>query len=156
MRALICLLFTCFSILIFAQEETSPEKLELQNRYKAFLAGKGYDPEIDSDGDVKFMYNDRRYYITLHEGDAKFFRIATIGKLTLTSEESINQVYSICHDITKDVKISKVYWLDDYLWTSTELLLNNPDDYIGIFDRGLKETEKTYLKFVTAWKNRGD
>lgn len=154
MRILICLLITCLSFLSLAQEETSQEKLELQNRYKAFLAGKGYSPEIDSDGDVKFRYNDRNYYITLHEGDEKFFRIATIGKLTLTSEESINQVYAICHDITKDVKISKVYWLDDYLWTSTELLLNNPDDYIGIFDRGLEETEKAYLKFVTAWKNR--
>jgi hypothetical protein len=134
--------------------ETSIKKKLLQNKYVEFLNGKGYEPKVDEDGDVKFRYNNRSYYITLDMKETDFFRLALLSRLELTSEEDKDEVYRICHDLTKEVKVAKVYWLNNTLWVSSELLLADPDDYSGIFDRGLTLTEEAYLKFVREWKER--
>lgn len=132
------------------------KKKILQDRYKSYISDKGYEAEIDDDGDVKFQYNNRTYYITIHESDEKFFRIAQLSGLTLSSDEDITTAMKICHEITKTAKVAKLYWRKNVIWTSTELLLSDPDDFEGFFDTALELTEKAYLQFVDAWKKRND
>ncbi|OEK02237.1 hypothetical protein BFP97_12235 [Roseivirga sp. 4D4] len=132
------------------------EKLEkkiIQDKYVAFLTDKGYSPEVDSDGDVKFTYKERSYYITIDMKDKNFFRLARLANLKLDSESQITKAKEICHEITQDVKVAKVYWLKGVVWTSSEIVLENPDDYSAIFDRVLRLTESAYLKFVKRWKD---
>lgn len=132
------------------------EKLEkkiIQDKYIVFLKDKGYSPEVDSDGDIKFTYNERRYYITLDMKDKNFFRLARLANLKLDSDSDITKAIKICHEITRDVKITKVYWLNGQLWASSEIILEDPDEYAAIFDRVLRLTESAYLKFEKRWKD---
>ncbi|MBO6659932.1 MAG: hypothetical protein JJ862_03495 [Roseivirga sp.] len=142
------LLFCTF----MAQGQSEDVQKELQNRYLGYLIREGYDPEIDADGDVEFTYNDNNYYLTIDESEKEFFRIARIARLELTEESDINRVKIICHDITKEKKVTKVYWFNNNIWVSSELLFSDSDGFEGIFERAMELTEKSFDEFVTQWK----
>lgn len=145
------LTFTLIFCAFAAQSQEDVTK-KLQNRYLGFLIREGYDPEIDSDGDVKFTYNDASYYITIDSGEENFFRIAKLDGLTLTVKSEIDRAIRICHEITKEKKVAKVYWRNDVIWTSTELLFAEPDGFEGVFDRAMELTEEAYEDFLEKWE----
>ncbi len=153
-RLFICLLLLGSVSLAHAQFDIEDKLAEkaIQGNYVTFLTGKGYSPEVDSDGDIKFTYNERIYYITIDSEEKSFFRIARLAGLELSTEEEITKAKKICHDITKDTKVAKVYWLKNTLWVSSEIILDDSQDYMGIFDRVMTLTESAYVKFVELWK----
>lgn len=155
-RLFFTLLLTCFAFSASAQfdAETQIKKKLIQDKYVAFLNDKGYSPEVDGDGDIKFKYKEKSYYITIDMKDESFFRMARLANLKLSNEADITKAKEICHNVTQDVKVAKVYWLKGVIWVSSELLLADKDDYKVIFDRSLSLTEKAYLSFVSKWKER--
>ncbi|MCE7992238.1 MAG: hypothetical protein HEP71_09670 [Roseivirga sp.] len=155
-RLLFTLFFISLSLSVSAQfdAETQIKKKLIQDKYVSFLGNKGYSPEVDDDGDVKFTYNDRTYYITIDMKDENFFRIARLANLKLSNEADITKAKEICHNVTQNVKVAKVYWLKGVIWTSSELLMSDKDGYEAILDRCLRLTESAYLKFVKEWKER--
>lgn len=148
------LFFLSSATFAFAQFniEEQLQKGIIQDKYVSFLTEKGYSPEVDTDGDIKFTYEDRTFYITIDMKDKKFFRIAKLGNLELDSESQIAKAINLCHQVTRDTKVAKVYWLKNVIWASSELLLEDQDDFKSIFDRVVKLTEDAYLKFVELWK----
>lgn len=142
-------LFAQFSSIKNATSQNKPAV-----RYSEYLATKGYDPEIDKDGDIKFTYKEKTYYVTLDKNDEKFFRIARIANLNLDSESRINRAKIISHDLTKDKKVAKVYWSNGQIWASSEQLLADTDDFKKIFDRTLSLTEDIYSQFVKKWNEK--
>ncbi len=156
MRLLFTLLLISLTFSVRAQFDAQAQiKRKLtQDRYMAFLNNKGYSPEVDSDGDIKFTYKNRSYYITIDDKEDRFFRLARLANLKLESTTEITRAKEICHDITQDVKVAKVYWLKNIIWMSSELLMPDKESYELIFDRCLELTESAYLKFVKEWKDR--
>lgn len=156
MRLFLIILLTGITFSVSAQfdAQTQIKRKLTQDRYMAFLNDKGYSPEVDSDGDIKFTYNSRSYYITIDNEEDRFFRLARLANLKLESTTEITRAREICHDITQDVKVAKVYWLKNIIWVSSELLMPDKGSYELIFDRCLELTESAYLKFVKEWKDR--
>lgn len=132
--------------------ETQLSKKIIQDRYVNFLTGKDYGPEIDEDGDIKFTYNERSYYITIDMNEKAFFRIARLANLKLDSEAEITKAKNICHEVTRDEKVAKVYWINGTVWTSSEIILSDPKEYLKVFDRVLELTERAYESFVEKWQ----
>ena len=156
-RLYFLLFFSLLTISAKAQFESVKEGLTqkpLQDQYVSYLNTKGYNPEIDQDGDIKFTYNNKRYYITLDVKDPEFFRVARLANLKLTTPANITRAKEICHDLTKDLKVTKVYWLNGQIWCSSEQYLADPEDYQDLFDRTLKLTESAYNQFVKAWQEK--
>lgn len=153
-RVVLTLLFLTSISLSYGQSDNGEEveKKIIQDKYVSFLTGKGYEPKVDEDGDVKFTYNDKFYYITIDMNEKEFFRIALLATLELDSEEEITRVKSICHEVTKEEKVAKVYWISNTIWTSSEIILKDSGDYMGIFDRVLSLTESAYESFLELWK----
>ncbi len=156
-RLLVLLFLFVFSVASHAQEEEAVRSTpswvsNAQKEYVSFLSSKGITAEIDKDGDVKFTYNDKSYFITIDRKDQNFFRLMRVANLKITDEAKKAQVYRICHDLTQDLKVTKVYWYNSMLWASTELLVNGPNDFKGIFDRAIKYTQEGYDKFVKEWQ----
>lgn len=148
------LINTAFSVNAQFDAETQLKKKLVQNKYMEFLTARDYSPEVDGDGDIKFTYNERTYYITIDMEDENFFRMARLANLKLSDESEILKAKEICHNVTLDVKVAKVYWLKGVIWTSSELLMPDKDSYEAIFDRCLTLTEKAYLRFVKDWNDR--
>ena len=149
--------FLCLAFSTQAQFNSVKKSLSqkpLQDRYVDFLTEEGYSPEIDSDGDVKFQYNERTYYITIDNDDPDFFRVARLANLKLSDPAEITQAKEICHQVTRDAKVAKVYWLKGVIWTSAEQIMANPDDFESIFARTMRLTDSAYTKFVETWKDR--
>lgn len=152
-RLIVTLLFLSCISLSYGQSDSAEEleKKIIQDKYVSFLTGKGYEPQIDEDGDVKFTYNDKIYYVTIDMNEKTFFRIALLATLNLDSEEEITKVKSICHEVTKEEKVAKVYWINNTVWTSSEIILKDAGDYMNIFDRVLNLTERAYDSFLELW-----
>lgn len=155
-RLFFYLLFACITFSVNAQFDatTQLKKKLIQNKYVDFLTARDYSPEVDEDGDIKFSYNDRTYYITIDMKDENFFRVARLANLKLSDESEILRAKEICHNVTQDVKVAKVYWLKGVIWTSSELLMPDKDSYEAIFDRCMTLTEKAYVRFVKEWKEQ--
>ncbi len=97
-----------------------------QDQYITFLTDNGYNLDVDKDGEVKFTYEGKTYYLTIDQKDPNIFREARIANLSLSSEANINQAKQICHDITKDAKMTKVYWSNRQIWPHQSRLLRLP------------------------------
>lgn len=138
----------------FSSIKNATTKNKLAVRYSDYLSSKGYEPEIDEDGDIKFTFKEKTFYVTLDKNDEKFFRIARIANLSLESESKINRAKIISHDLTKDKKVAKVYWSNGQIWASSEQLLADTDDFKKIFDRTLRLTEDIYNQFVKEWNKK--
>ena len=154
---ILTLLITTFSVQAqFDAVKKNVGQKSIQDRYYDYLKTKGYGPEIDKDGDLKFLYNNRSYYITIDINDKNFFRLARIANLKLDSPAQITNAEKVCHQVTRDVKVAKVYWSKGQIWVSSEQILPDPSDFETIFDRTLKLTESAYLKFIQDWKAATD
>ncbi|MBO3699015.1 hypothetical protein [Roseivirga sp. E12] len=153
-RLCFTLLFLGSALVAHAQFDVKQqlEKKIIQDKYVSFLTDKDYSPEVDEDGDVKFKYKERTFYITIDMEDKNFFRLARLANLKLDSESEITKAKNLCHEVTKDAKVAKVYWINGVIWTSSEIVLQEFDDFTSIFDRVLTLTDKAYLKFVKLWK----
>lgn len=103
---------------------------------------------------MKFQYNERTYYITIDNDDPDFFRVARLANLKLSDPAEITQAKELCHQVTRDVKVTKVYWLKGVIWTSSEQIMANPNDFESTFARTMRLTDSAYTKFVEAWKDR--
>lgn len=156
-RIYFLLFFTLLTFSSRAQFDSVKKNLTqkpLQDQYVSYLNDKGYSPEIDKDGDIMFSYNDKRYYITLDLKDPQFFRVARLANLKLSTPTNITKAKEICHDLTRNLKVTKVYWSNGQLWCSSEQYLANSEDYKDIFDRTLRLTESAYNQFAKAWKDK--
>lgn len=151
-KSLLLILFLCVGISLHAQSDLPSDRfIKLQNKYKEFLIEKGFKPEIDSDGDIEFEFNEQFYYILIDEADPRLLQLVTFGQLDLDSTTDREEAIRICHDITAELTVTKAFLSDDLLYCSTEVWYNDADDFKGIFDRCLKETEKAYEMFLSKW-----
>jgi len=56
-------------------------KVQLQEMYVTYLRGQGYNPSVDSDGDVNFTAQSQSFYIEVLEREPQSFRIVLSGTL---------------------------------------------------------------------------
>lgn len=105
--------------------------------YAEFLKSEGYSPTIDSDGDVVFKYEGRTYLLYGNESDPQFFRIAFPNFWAIESAEERRRVERACLEVTANMKVVKVYPVDDDTWASVELLVDPPEAFRAVFRRSL-------------------
>ena len=61
-------------------------KSQLQEMYVSFLRSEGYNPSVDSDGDVNFTAQGHRFYIDVMAEDLHSFRIVLSSFLDIGSD----------------------------------------------------------------------
>lgn len=114
----------------------------IQTMYLTFLAEKGYQGTVDSDGDVQFDYEDRTYFLEVNEEDPEFFRLVLFNIWPIESEAESVQVALACDAVNREMKCAKAYRTDsDDVWISVELFVDSPDAFRPIFDRCLNAIE---------------
>ncbi len=120
-----------------AEEPGLSTKEDFQNFYVEYLAGEGYRPEIDSDGDVSFKREGLTYYIIVTESDAEFFEMALPNIHHVEDESDRADCYVAADYSNAKSKVSKVYLVADDVWVTVELFIASPDDFKDVFQRSV-------------------
>jgi hypothetical protein len=133
------ILFCFFGIILFcvnclsAQMTTS----QLQAMYSNYLREEGYQPSIDSDGDVLFKAEGRTFWIDVNERDLESFRIVYSNFWEIESLAEKLKVYEVVNYINRTTKVAKVFInsREDDVSVDANILIKNPEDFKLHFKR---------------------
>lgn len=118
------------------------DKAALQQMYVDFLAGEGYRPEVDGDGDVVFKKEGRTYYIMVDDRDPEFFRLAFPAIWQIDDEEERSRVLIAAEEANRNCKVAKTYIMGgNRVWVNTELFVAQPEDFKRVFTRALSSAD---------------
>lgn len=102
-------------------ESSSPPSMSTSGLYDA-LTWEGFRPEIDQDGDVKFKWEGRLYFLRLDEDDQSFIRVCAINIAPALNH--IELAHRCCNEVNANIKIAKAFTIDKggrpVVWVNAE------------------------------------
>ena len=75
--------------------------------FTAFLRSEGFSPVVDDDGDVRFKFEGRTYYLIGDASDDEYFRLFHVAWTVDPGTEE--RCRRIAHELTRDLKVVKVF-----------------------------------------------
>ena len=106
--------------------------------YFNFLKEEGFVPRYDNDGDIVFKAEGLSYLLFASEEDTEYFRLALPFFWSIDSTEERQQVLAAACRVNAEIKVVKVYPVDDNVWASVELLFDPADGFKPVFNRALR------------------
>jgi len=143
-------LFVAFLLLSFGPVASAQPltKEQLQKMYKEYLANEGFKPEVDADGDVIFKFEGTSYYISVDAEDQEFFRIMSTEVISVKTPEERWKAEVACVHATSKTKVAKAFISNDKVRFSLEVFVAKPQDFNGIFTRGMSALQAVRKNFV--------
>jgi len=112
-----------------------------------YLRGEGYVPQIDEDGDLKFKYEGRSFWILLSEKDETFFQLVFPNFWEIESPEERIRVERAALLASADTKVAKVYPVKENVWASIEMFVSPMDAVRPVFNRSLRALQAAVEAF---------
>lgn len=106
-------------------------------KLKEILEVEGFRPKLDKEGDLIFKYEGQTYFLDATERDEQFLRVVLPNFWTLESDDETKKALELSVELTKKLKVVKVYPVKNRMWTSVELLLPNEEAFADVLDRTL-------------------
>lgn len=122
---------------------TTTERAEL---YRDFLAQEGFRPEIDDDGDIRFKVEGKLMLILLDD-DETFFRLACPGIWSIDDERERAQVLQTAADVTMEVRVAKVFPVQDDTWAAIEMFVFPPAAVLAVLPRSIAALQYAVATF---------
>jgi len=106
--------------------------------YFDFLKEEGYVPRYDDDRDIVFKVEGLSYLLFASEDDEEYFRMALPFFWEIENEEERQRVMAAATRVNAEIKVIKIYPVEDNTWASIELLFSPPDGFKPVFNRALR------------------
>ena len=106
--------------------------------YYEFLQEEGYLPKYDNDGDLIFKAEGLTYLLFAGEDDPTYFRLALPFFWEVESPEERLRVMAAATTVNAEVKVAKLYIVDDHVWAAVEMLMEPPEAFKPVFARSLR------------------
>jgi hypothetical protein len=136
------LLFCFIGLTLFCVNSLSAQmtKTQLQNMYTTYLREEGYQPEIDSDGDVSFKAEGRNFWIDIDDKDLQSFRIVYSNFWEIESLAEKTRAYEAANYINRTTKVAKVFLnsREDNVSMDVNIFIDKPEDFKIHFYRMLE------------------
>ena len=151
MKKIISIIIVLISLNTYAQDKEQEIK-ELQFNYLSFLKSEGYIGSIDDDGDIKFKYEGKAYYIWPSKSNYFSLSYYMSNKVEGCSNK-IKSTIKKTNGFLKATSVSAIGENCDFIKINIETLLVNPDDYKLLFDRCLKIVKLQVNKWHEEYEN---
>ena len=125
---------------------------ELQKLYLGVLAGEGYAPELDADGDVRFKHEGKSYFIEVREDDPFFFRVVLPNFWEIESEEEHVRAIRAANAVTGDIPVAKVFGLRGNTWCAVEMFLPGQESFAPVLGRCLLVIQQAVNHFTVLMR----
>jgi hypothetical protein len=119
----------------------------------AFLRSEGFAPTIDDDGDVRFKFEGRYYYLDTETADEDYFRLFHIAWTIDPGEEA--RCRELAHDLTRDLKVVKLYVAGTVVISSVEAFYRPIDSFQPLLLRLLGVCQLAASRFREAMLREG-
>lgn len=112
-----------------------------------YLKSQGLMPQYDDRGNIEFKYQMRNFLFFVNDNDEQFFQLTMPSIFEVTDDnrmaalEAMNQI----NDTTKVIKLTVTK--SNYVWESTEIMLDSTPELDDIFPRLLNILLNTQQKF---------
>jgi hypothetical protein len=112
--------FTCLS--------AQMSKTQLQEMYVAWLRTEGYNPSVDSDGDVNFTAQGQKFYIDVMAEDLQSFRIVLSDFLSM-GQDRLKALEAAASEIATTKAISFNLTSNNRLAINSFIFIARPEDF---------------------------
>lgn len=120
----------------------SDERPELKAKqaeiFLQFLRAEGYLPSLDDDGDIVFKSEGTTFLLLVDGKDSEFFRLAIPNFWSIDDEDEREQVKSACLEVTRAVKVVKVFPVENDTWATIEMFVSPIQSVQDVFKRCLR------------------
>jgi hypothetical protein len=124
------LIFIGFTLILVNGLNAQVSKSQLQQMYITYLREQGYQPNVDSDGDVTFKAEERNFYIVVDEDDLESFRIVFPNFWEIESTEERLKAYEAAMYATRTTKVARVFITSrDNTSIDANIFLGKPEDF---------------------------
>ncbi|HPE69848.1 MAG TPA: hypothetical protein P5560_10710 [Thermotogota bacterium] len=121
---------------------------KLQQVYMDILQKAGYEPRVDSDGDVVFKKENMTFVIQPSGKDPIFFRLFLPNIYPVESEEERGRIRVAMDMANALCKAAKVFTVNNNVWVSIEFFVNHPQDVETFLERALGAIDNAAKIFV--------
>lgn len=152
MRPILLLLFLAhlMGVGLYAQD-TSPWTADrLRADHMAHLQELGHAPEVDADGDIRFVYKGRTYFITIDPADPTCFRMVLANVWPVKTEEERLRASVAMDRCNAQANVTKAFLVRDNVWLAVETFLPQPADHRAVFQRCLSALGRGVSIFAKA------
>jgi hypothetical protein len=125
--------------------------MDQQQRVEAFCAylrSEGFTPTIDDDGDVRFKFEGRYYYVLTDAADAEYFRLFHVVWTVDPGDEAFCR--DLANQLTAELKVVKVYVVGTAVMASVEAFYAPLTAYEPLLMRLLGVCQTAALRFREA------
>ncbi len=117
-------------------------------KIKDLLEEEGFRPKVNDDGDVIFKYEGKTYVVQFDEDDQYFIRVILPNFWVLESDTEKAIATKTAYEITRQIKVAKVFSVGDRMWSSAELFFPNEESIKPLFDRILSVVSEAAALFA--------
>lgn len=116
------------------------------------LSEEGFRPKDEKDF-ISFKYEGDTYVVEEDEYDEKFVRIILPNFWEIESAEERQRVLEVGQEITRRIKCSKVFPVEDQVWASIELFLPDESSFGAVLDRCMSSLSGAVMAFVKKMRD---
>lgn len=109
-------------------------KCERAELCRDVLLDEGYRATFDDDGDVVFKAEGLNLIVILDD-DETFFRLVMPNIWSIDSPSERANAVRAAHDVTKEIKVAKVFCTENSVWCSAELFFGEADHFKSVINR---------------------
>lgn len=151
-KIILYILLPLISVVSFAADDLNEKQSALRREIFSILGKEGFNPDIDSDGDIKFVYDDVTYYVSVDDRKTDPF-LLTIYNQYSYNDEYKNSVMNNCISLVGQSKSVKLYCLTASYMYECELYCTNANlfknTYRSILDQ-IKNAKADVLNIVKS------
>ncbi len=126
------ILFSLLSFISFAANELNEKQSAFRRELFNTLGIEGFNPDIDTDGDIKFTYDDDTYYVSVDSRWTEPF-LVTLYNQFLYNDEFTEAVVTNCISLVGQHKTVKLYCLKKSYFYESELFCTNANTFRRTF-----------------------
>lgn len=121
----------------FAQNTLSSGQKALRDNIKSYLQEEGYQPSIDSDGDIKFKRQGDVYFISVSENDESPYYVR-LSKYFSYSDKISKSKIALYYETINQYKMIKLIAAENSFILDSQMFLINSVSFTSIFNRVLR------------------
>ena len=121
---------------VFGQKTFSPGQKALRDNIKSYLHEEGYQPSLDSDGDIKFKRQGDMYFICVSSTDESPYYVR-LSKYFSYSDKISKSKIALYFEAINRYKMIKLLTTDDSFIIDAQMYLINSVSFTSIFNKVL-------------------
>ncbi len=123
-----------------------------QDLFFEYLKEEGYVPHLDNDGDIIFKSEGISYLLFQSEDDPEYFRLSLPFFWSIDNPGERQRAMAAATTVNAEVKVVKLYLVDDNTWASVEMLIDPIENFRQVFPRCLRLLRHGVSRFTEIMK----